>query len=83
MYGYYFLTSYKPELKNSIWWKKYITQLQLIQFAILFIYCGMTLFFFDDCTNTKTFLWMGLIQATVMGTLFMDFYFKAYIKKRA
>lgn len=33
MYGYYFLTSFKPELKQSIWWKKHITQLQLVSNA--------------------------------------------------
>lgn len=30
MYGYYFMTSYRPELKNSLWWKKHITQVQLV-----------------------------------------------------
>lgn len=30
MYFYYFLTSFKPELKQSIWWKKHITQVQLV-----------------------------------------------------
>lgn len=31
MYSYYFLTSFKPELKYSIWWKKHITQIQLVR----------------------------------------------------
>jgi len=30
MYFYYFLTSFKPELKQSMWWKKHITQLQMV-----------------------------------------------------
>lgn len=30
MYFYYFLTAIKPELKQSIWWKKHITQIQLV-----------------------------------------------------
>lgn len=30
MYFYYFLTAFKPELKKSIWWKKNITQFQLV-----------------------------------------------------
>lgn len=33
MYSYYFLTSFNPELKRSAWWKKHITQLQLVSFA--------------------------------------------------
>jgi hypothetical protein len=31
MYTYYFLTAFKPELKKSIWWKKHITQVQLVR----------------------------------------------------
>lgn len=31
MYTYYFLTAFKPELKNSLWWKKHITQVQLVR----------------------------------------------------
>ena len=32
MYFYYFITAFKPDLKKSIWWKKYITQIQLVNF---------------------------------------------------
>lgn len=37
MYTYYFLTSFKQELKNSFWWKKHITHIQLVSsgFTIL------------------------------------------------
>jgi hypothetical protein len=30
MYCYYFLTSMWPEYRNNLWWKKYITQLQMV-----------------------------------------------------
>lgn len=30
MYSYYFATAFRPELKKSLWWKKYITQIQLV-----------------------------------------------------
>lgn len=30
MYFYYFLTAFKPELKQSFWWKKHITQVQMV-----------------------------------------------------
>jgi hypothetical protein len=30
MYAYYFVTSTWPEYKGNIWWKKYITQLQMV-----------------------------------------------------
>lgn len=31
VYFYYLLTAFNPELKNSIWWKKHITQIQLVK----------------------------------------------------
>jgi len=30
MYGYYLLTVWKPHMKMNIWWKKNITQMQIV-----------------------------------------------------
>lgn len=30
MYGYYLVSAFNPEYKNNIWWKKYITQMQIV-----------------------------------------------------
>jgi GNS1/SUR4 family len=30
MYFYYFLTSLSPKYKQNLWWKKHITQLQIV-----------------------------------------------------
>lgn len=32
MYFYYFITAWNPTLKQSLWWKKHITQLQLVRY---------------------------------------------------
>lgn len=81
MYSYYFITSYNPNLKKSLWWKKYITQIQLIQFVMLFSYCIISILFVE-CENPKVFLWFGVVQSVIMMTMFSDFYYKAYIKKK-
>jgi hypothetical protein len=80
MYFYYFLTSYKPELRQSIWWKKHITQLQLAQFTFLIFYFGIPLL--TECDYPKVLLLFALVQAVYMMLLFLDFYYKAYIKKK-
>ncbi|CAO1336487.1 unnamed protein product [Diamesa serratosioi] len=80
MYGYYFITSFKPELKQSIWWKKHITQVQLIQFAILLVH--FTIPIFIKCSYPKFVLFMLVLQNLFMLALFSDFYYKAYIKKK-
>lgn len=80
MYGYYFLTSFKPELKQSIWWKKYITQVQMAQFSILIIYFGVPIF--TACQFPKSLLAFLTVQNLFMLLLFADFYYKAYLKKK-
>jgi len=30
MYSYYLAANIRPEYKNNIWWKKYITQIQMV-----------------------------------------------------
>jgi GNS1/SUR4 family len=81
MYGYYFLTSYKPEIRTSLWWKRYITQVQLLQFAILTYYTARAIFF-TECQHSKVFAWYLLTQSLTMLVLFSKFYYKAYIKAK-
>ncbi|CAG2172697.1 unnamed protein product [Oppiella nova] len=38
MYLYYLLSAFGPQIQPYLWWKRYITRLQLIQFAILIGY---------------------------------------------
>lgn len=38
MYSYYFLTSVRPELRGSAWWKKHITQIQLVWICFCFFF---------------------------------------------
>ncbi|XP_054155274.1 elongation of very long chain fatty acids protein 7-like [Oppia nitens] len=45
MYGYYFLSAFGPKVQKYLWWKRYITQLQLAQFLILGAYALMLAFF--------------------------------------
>ena len=43
MYSYYALASFGPQMQKYLWWKKYITQLQLLQFLVCGSY-GVILF---------------------------------------
>jgi hypothetical protein len=79
MYSYYYITAFKPELKKSLWWKKYITQIQLLQFAIIWI-SNVTIVVVGTCSFPKIISWVLIIQSTFMLILFGDFYVKAYIK---
>ncbi|KAL7021732.1 hypothetical protein ACKWTF_011998 [Chironomus riparius] len=81
MYGYYFLTSFKPELKQSIWWKKHITQIQMIQFAVIIFHHLLPLYY--ECSFPKTLSAIVAFQNIFMLIMFSDFYVKAYIKKKS
>jgi len=76
MYSYYFLTIFKTEYKKA-WWKKYLTQLQLIQFVITGVHCCITLMA-TDCNFPKLIIALLLPQDILMFYLFWDFYKKAY-----
>lgn len=81
MYSYYLMTCVRPEMKKSIWWKRYITQVQLIQFIILSCYY-MKASFATNCGYPKIFTIFYLSQSLFMLYLFSKFYFKTYLSKK-
>lgn len=77
MYSHYFVTSLKI---SKPWWKKYITQLQLVQFTIILFHFAQLLWV--DCGFP---VWPAAIfipQNLFMIILFGDFYYKTYVKKQ-
>jgi len=81
MYFYFYLTSLKPEMKKSIWWKKHITHIQMAQFMIMIIHFTRGAFT-GGCNFPKTWMWFLVIQNVFMLVLFANFYIKTYIIKR-
>lgn len=77
MYTYYFLTAYDSNLKKSLWWKKHITQLQILQFFLLTCIFASSLFY-PNCSFPKVVSGFMIPQAFFMFCLFADFYRKAY-----
>lgn len=77
MYSYYFLAALGPHVQKHLWWKKYITRLQLVQFAIILSYAVFLLV--NDCPLPKALNWIMAFQSTVFSLLFANFYYKAYI----
>ncbi|EEB15719.1 elongation of very long chain fatty acids protein, putative [Pediculus humanus corporis] len=81
MYSYYFITNYNPEYKKKIWWKKHITQMQILQFmAIIFHFTKIL--FQENCNYPKWAVCLFLPQNFFMLLLFLDFYKKAYLSPK-
>ncbi|KAH8275351.1 hypothetical protein KR026_005546, partial [Drosophila bipectinata] len=80
MYFYYFLSSQYPGVKASIWWKKYITLVQLAQFVILLTYTAYVRFFSPNCGVPRPILYINMLQGLVFIYLFGKFYVRAYLR---
>lgn len=80
MYLYYFVTNTWPQYKNKIWWKKYVTQLQMVQFLLVALHAAPVMFI-KNCNYPKAIAGLMVFQYSFMFILFLDFYNKAYRKK--
>ncbi|XP_046328876.2 elongation of very long chain fatty acids protein 7-like [Haliotis rufescens] len=80
MYTYYFLAALGPAFQKFLWWKKYMTSMQLTQFILVVIHSTQLLF--RECDYPVLFIyWIGA-YAGIFLILFADFYRKAYIKPK-
>ncbi|ESP03632.1 hypothetical protein LOTGIDRAFT_199086, partial [Lottia gigantea] len=80
MYSYYTLSAI-PYFKGKLWWKRYITTFQLVQFVITFTHTVNSLFFYT-CDFPR---WGQILLASYMVfmlILFGNFYVQAYTKKK-
>ncbi|KAL1463167.1 hypothetical protein WDU94_014948 [Cyamophila willieti] len=78
MYSYYALALINPDYKHA-WWKKYLTQMQMIQFIAVGLHAVAALFN-PDCNYPKILIMLGLPQNVFMFMLFADFYRRTYMK---
>ncbi|XP_019641371.1 PREDICTED: elongation of very long chain fatty acids protein 4-like isoform X2 [Branchiostoma belcheri] len=80
MYTYYGLSAMGPRFQKYLWWKKYMTVIQLTQFFIAFGHCVQSLYV--ECDFPGWMHWGLLIYATSLIALFGNFYIKAYKKPK-
>ncbi|XP_071487643.1 very long chain fatty acid elongase 7-like [Diadema antillarum] len=79
MYTYYGLAAFGPQMQKYLWWKKYMTKLQLLQFTLVMLHCSQLLFI--DCPYPKFFVWVIASYGFIFFFLFANFYIQAYLKK--
>ncbi|XP_062308339.1 elongation of very long chain fatty acids protein 1-like [Osmerus eperlanus] len=80
MYFYYGLSAAGPRFQKFLWWKKYMTAIQLVQFVIVDLHKSQ-FYLIDNCGYQVPFLifliWM---YGTFFFVLFTNFWIQAYIK---
>jgi len=81
MYLYYFLAALGPSIQPYLWWKRYLTRLQMAQFVIFFAHAMQPLFI--ECDYPKIYCWIILGHGVLYFCLFSNFYSKSYLSKKS
>lgn len=76
MYFYYFLTAFGDRFRKYLWWKKYMTMMQMSQFVIILIHASQLLFI--ECDYPIFFVyWSGSLVF-----FFLIFFINFYVHER-
>lgn len=81
MYFYYMMSAMGPQYQKYLWWKKYMTELQIVQFILCIAHTIRALC--SDCRFPIFVSGLLLINASIFFVLFMNFYIQAYKNKHA
>lgn len=76
MYVYYLLASLGPAYRKYLWWKRYMTVLQLTQFLVVMLQAGLVLA--SQCDYPKWIMVTQVLTSIFFFFLFLQFYAKAY-----
>ncbi|XP_013103158.1 elongation of very long chain fatty acids protein AAEL008004 isoform X2 [Stomoxys calcitrans] len=76
MYTYYMFSAMGPQYQKYLWWKKYLTTFQMVQFILIMVHAFQLLFI--DCNYPKAFVWWIGMHAVMFFFLFNEFYKQAY-----
>lgn len=79
MYIYYGVAGLGPKYQKYLWWKKYMTSMQITQFVACIVHSSQLLF--TECNYPQLFVYWVLSYAVIFFFLFADFYRKAYQPK--
>lgn len=82
MYAYYGLATFGPGMQKYLWWKRYLTTLQISQFALLLVHCSQPLLFFNrpECNFPSGLVAINSCIGLTFLFLFISFYRQAYCK---
>ncbi|XP_068152942.1 very long chain fatty acid elongase AAEL008004 [Drosophila tropicalis] len=80
MYAYYLLSAMGPKVQKYLWWKKYITILQIVQFLIIFVHT-LQIQFQPNCNFPKSIAALLTFNAGLFTYMFSSFYVHNYKKE--
>lgn len=79
MYFYYFLAALGPQMQKYLWWKRYLTTMQMVQFFAFTLHAVQPIFI--DCGFPPFYCFIILGHGAMFFAMFANFYVQAYLKK--
>ncbi|XP_062407538.1 elongation of very long chain fatty acids protein 4-like isoform X1 [Sardina pilchardus] len=79
MYLYYGLAAFGPSIQRYLWWKKYLTIIQMIQFHVTIGHAAHSLY--TGCPFPSWMQWTLICYAVTFIILFGNFYYQTYRRK--
>jgi elongation of very long chain fatty acids protein 7 len=79
MYTYYMLAAMGPAVQKYLWWKKYLTVLQMVQFVAIMIH-AFQLLISNPCGYSLAFVIFIGSHAIMFYFLFKNFFLQSYKK---
>ncbi|KAI1286047.1 Elongation of very long chain fatty acids protein 7 [Halotydeus destructor] len=77
MYTYYLLASYGPKMAPYLWWKKYLTLIQLVQFTIHLVHATAILIT-ANCDYPRFLSYVHILEGSYFMYAFGKFYIQSY-----
>lgn len=80
MYAYYGLATFGPGIQKYLWWKRYLTTMQIGQFALLLLHCSQPLILhrFPGCNFPPGLVIINSCIGLTFLLLFISFYKRTY-----
>ncbi|GFO20944.1 elongation of very long chain fatty acids protein [Plakobranchus ocellatus] len=78
MYTYYMLSAMGPAMQPYLWWKKYMTSLQLMQFGLVLVKTIGVIYL--NCGYPVVYAYMLVAYMLTLISLFSNFYYQTYLK---
>ncbi|KAG7268687.1 hypothetical protein CRUP_032628, partial [Coryphaenoides rupestris] len=80
MYLYYGLASCGPKIQKYLWWKKYLTIIQMVQFHVTIGHTALSLYV--DCDFPHWMHYSLICYAVTFIVLFGNFYYQTYRRQQ-
>lgn len=82
MYSYYFLSGLGPAVQKYLWWKRYLTRAQILQFVVGLIKTLIILVLGIECGYPWQWTLVTSCLLTIFLVMFSHFYIQEYTSKK-